>query len=114
MSSINISVFRAMQVVFGVGMILEGMDEVKGTIMYSSGVVKGLELYDRTKLKKTMWSGKGVSDEVADIQQRAKEMLFAAIHVANNQPENVTKRFYDELYNMFVRYGVNMTELEKV
>lgn len=107
-------VFRAMQVVFGVGMVLEGMDEVKYTGLYNSKVEKELELYDKRKLKQYMWSGNGVPDEVADMMDKAKEILFASVHIANNQPENVSKRFYDELKNMFVRYGVNMSELEKV
>lgn len=114
--------FSALQVVFGVGMILQNMDVMKNTRTYSTKVVqacdnlvKSLEVYDRTMLKNSIWKGSGdAMDEGYVGAQLVSRMAYAALSVYHGQPEHVQERFERDLETLFIRYGVNMMEMEKL
>lgn len=114
--------FSALQVIFGVGMVLQNMDTFKQTRAYSTKViqaadnlVKILEHYDRTMLRHSIWKGSGdAMDEGYAGAQLISRMAFANIWISENQPEHVIHRFERELEELFIRYGVNMEEMGKL
>ena len=108
-------VFNTFKLITSVGNILQAMDDVKGTELHSAKVTKVLEEYDRTKLKRAIWRGNGeVCDEAAMGMEMVSRVSYAILTVSTEQPDHVKARFDRELEELFIRYGVDMQELETV
>jgi hypothetical protein len=108
-------VFNTFKLITSVGNILQTMDDVKGTELYSTRIIKTLEEYDRTKLKRAIWNASGeVCDQAAMGMEMVSRVTYAILTVSTEQPDHVKARFDRDLEELFIRYGVNMQELEMV
>ena len=96
---------------FAIPILLECMDEVKGTAAYSDRLAKAADEYQRVKIYP---SHRPASAAVADQNQQGANLVMNCIKVGiaiSDQPAHVQHRFNAEFENMLIRYGVRLDEM---
>ena len=96
---------------FTIPILLECMDEVKGTAAYSARLEKAAEEYQRVKIYPLH---RPASAAVADQNQQGANLVMNCIKVGiaiSEQPAKVQHRFNTEFENMLIRYGVRLDEM---
>ena len=97
-------------VIYSVGIILRNMEFLKGSMFYSEYVMKILEHYDKTKLKGLY---KGDDGQSTDGVNMFEIVLRIIIEVMKNNEDEKVVEFYDELYLLADKYGVNKEILKE-
>lgn len=105
-------VFKGLLMTYCTIIMLNSLDGLKGTVMYSKKLSETLEVYSKAK-QRGIYVKSGTEDQAANGAMMLERLVYAITSISQ-QPEKVQERFDTELQDLMIRYGVNMIEMQGI